>query len=75
MERAMKAAEVNISAARGFNRGIRAVYFGLAATAWSLGPLGLLGATALTCGILWRREFASQSREVMLSGTDRTPDM
>lgn len=75
MERAMKAAEVNISAARGFNSGIRAVYFGLAASAWSLGPLALLAATALTCGILWRREFASLSRQVMLSGTDREPGM
>ncbi len=68
MPRAMQAAEINITAARGFNRGLRSVYFGLASAAWLAGPIALLAASLITCLVLWRREFASQSRDVLLSG-------
>jgi uncharacterized membrane protein len=34
-----------------------------------LGAPALLAATALTLGVLWRREFASQSRQVLLRDT------
>ncbi len=68
MPRAMQAAEINITAARGFNRGLRSVYFGLASVAWLAGPIALIGASLITCLVLWRREFASQSRDVLLSG-------
>ena len=61
-----KAAELNIAAARSFNRGLRAIYFGLAAVAWLAGPLALLGATIVTCIVIWRREFASHSRKALL---------
>jgi uncharacterized membrane protein len=64
--RAGMAAEINITAARSFNRGLRSVYFALGALAWLLGPVALLLATALTVLILWRREFASQSRGVLV---------
>lgn len=64
--RAKQAAEINITAARSFNRGLRSVYFALGALAWLLGAVPLLGATALTVLILWRREFASHSRSVLL---------
>jgi uncharacterized membrane protein len=64
--RAAQAAEVNITAARSFNRGLRAIYFALAALGWLAGPLGLMIATAFTAGVLVRREFASVSREVIL---------
>jgi uncharacterized membrane protein len=63
---AAKAGELNVTAARSFNRGLRAVYFGLASVAWLAGPLALIGAALLTLVIIWRREFASQSREVLL---------
>lgn len=63
---AAKAAELNVAAARGFNRGLRAVYFGLASAAWLAGPVALLGAAFLTLVVIWRREFASRSREVLL---------
>lgn len=66
LPRAAKAAEINITAARSFNRGLRAVYFALAALAWLAGPLPLLIATVVTCLVLWRREFASNSRRVLL---------
>ena len=69
--RAAKAAEINIRAARSFNRGLRAMYFALAAMAWLLGPVALILATALTLLVLWRREFASHSRTILLEG--RTP--
>lgn len=64
--RAMQAAEINITASRGFNRGLRSVYFGLASAAWLVGPIALAGATVLTCLVVWRREFASHSRSVLL---------
>lgn len=69
--RAAQAAEINITAARSFNRGLRAIYFALAALGWLAGPLALLVATAFTTGILVRREFASKSREVILHRSAR----
>ncbi|MDP4031843.1 MAG: DUF599 domain-containing protein [Pseudorhodobacter sp.] len=65
--RAAQAAEINITAAKGFNRGLRSVYFALGALGWMLGPWGLLIATLLTTAVLARREFASTSRAVMLA--------
>ncbi|GAA3866709.1 DUF599 domain-containing protein [Celeribacter arenosi] len=64
--RADKAAELNIAAARAFNRGLRAVYFALGALGWLLGGAALIGATVVTVTILFRREFTSASREVLL---------
>ena len=64
--RAARAAEINITAARSFNSGLRSVYFALGALAWLLGAIPLLVSTAITVLILWRREFASHSRSVLL---------
>ena len=64
--RAAQAAEINITAARSFNRGLRSVYFALAALAWLFGAVALLVATVLCLAVLIRREFASQSRAVLL---------
>ncbi|MBO9473877.1 DUF599 domain-containing protein [Shimia sp. R10_1] len=66
LSRADKAADVNITAARSFNRGIRAIYFGLASAAWLLGPVMLLVGISVTVIVLGRREFASQSRAALL---------
>ncbi|MCC1491013.1 DUF599 domain-containing protein [Cognatishimia sp. F0-27] len=68
--RARQAAEVNILAARGFNRGLRSVYFGIAAAAWLVGASALLAAAVFTLGVILRREFASQTRAVLLSERD-----
>ena len=65
--RAGQAAEINITAAKSFNRGLWSIYYALAALGWLLGPWGLLAGTALATGILLRREFTSHSREVILS--------
>lgn len=69
LPRASQAAEIAITAARSFNRGLRSTYMTLAAAAWLLGPVLLLVATIATVAVLWRREFASHSREILL----RTP--
>ncbi|MFK7869760.1 MAG: DUF599 domain-containing protein [Roseobacter sp.] len=64
---AEKAGEINIIAARHFNRGLRALYFALAAAAWLAGPYALIVASCITLTVIWRREFASQSRKILLS--------
>ena len=64
---AKKAGEINVLAGRSYNRGLRAVYFGIAAAAWLAGPWALIAATLFTAGVVLRREFASQSRAVLLS--------
>jgi len=66
MPRAMKAAEINIVAARSFNRGLRSIYFSITALFWLISPLALAIATLTTMMIIWRREFHSQSRTVLL---------
>ncbi|WP_309664639.1 DUF599 domain-containing protein [Tabrizicola sp.] len=65
--RASQAAEINITAARSFNSGLRSIYFALAALGWLIGPLGLVLATLAAASVLIRREFASRSRVVMLN--------
>ncbi|MBC7476527.1 MAG: DUF599 domain-containing protein, partial [Pseudorhodobacter sp.] len=64
--RARQAAEINITAAKSYNRGLNSIYFALAGLGWLIGPWGLMLATVLTAGVQMRREFASQSRLVML---------
>lgn len=64
--RAAQAADVNIHAAKSFNRGLRSIYFALGALGWLAGPWGLLAGCLLTTVILIRRDFASASREIML---------
>ena len=66
--RADQAAAINITAARAFNRGLRAMYFALGAMAWLLGGWALIVATIITLTVLWRREFRSSSREILLQG-------
>lgn len=63
--RSEKAGDINIYSARSFNRGLRSVYFSLAAAAWLLGPWALICAAVLTCMMLFRREFFSQSHQTL----------
>ncbi len=69
-KRAAKAAEINILAARSYNRGLRSVYFGIAAAAWLAGAGALIVAVLFTLAVILRREFASQSRAVLLGPED-----
>lgn len=65
---AMQAAEINIKAARGYNRGLRSIYFGIASSAWLLGAGALVVASLAALAVVLRREFASDSRKVLLHG-------
>lgn len=69
--RAAQSAEICVTAARSFNRALRATYFALASLTWILGPVALIMGTILTLGVLYRREFASHSRSILL---DLPPD-
>lgn len=64
--RAAQAADLNIHAAKSFNRGLRSIYFALGALGWLLGPYALMATTALASAVLIRRDFASVSREIIL---------
>ncbi|MBK1636821.1 DUF599 domain-containing protein [Rhodovulum adriaticum] len=70
LARAAQAAEININAARSFNRGMRSLYFALGGLAWLLGAVPLMVATGVTVFVLWRREFGSNSRIALLARTD-----
>jgi uncharacterized membrane protein len=62
---AAKAAEIANHAARAFNRGMRSVYFTIAALTWLMGAIPLLIATAVTLTLIYRREFNSRTRNVL----------
>jgi len=66
LSRAAQAAEINITAAKSFNRGLRSIYFALGSLGWMLGPWALMAATVAATAVQIRREFASQSRAVMM---------
>ncbi|MFP7672247.1 DUF599 domain-containing protein [Marivita sp. S0852] len=68
MPLAKQAGEINITAARGYNRGLRSVYFGIASSAWLLGAGPLILASLITIAVVMRREFWSQSRHVLIYG-------
>ncbi|QFS84568.1 hypothetical protein FIU97_17555 [Roseivivax sp. THAF40] len=67
LARARQAGEINSTAARSYNRGMRSVYFGIASAAWMIGPIALMLATALTVAVILRREFFASSRAVLLT--------
>ena len=69
--RAAQAAEINIRAAWNFNRGLRWMYFSLAALAWLMGPWALLVATGVTLWTLWSREFLSKPHQILTGGAHR----
>jgi len=62
-----RATRLQFSAARSFNRGLRTIYFTLAAMTWFLGPVPLMVATLLTAAMLARREFFSESRRALVA--------
>ncbi|MDO5646680.1 DUF599 domain-containing protein [Paracoccus sp. (in: a-proteobacteria)] len=66
MERAMQAADLNITAARSFNAGLRSVYFALGSLGWLAGAWGLMIGAGVVLFVTWRREFNSNSRRVLM---------
>ena len=73
--RAGQAAEINITAARSFNSGLRCVYFALAAVGWLAGPVALFVTTGYVIFITLRREFASHSRRAILQHVPADPSL
>jgi uncharacterized membrane protein len=73
LPRAAAAAEINITAARSFNRGLRSIYFALGALGWLLGAYALLFTTLITAAVLLRREFVSQSRLIIMTRPSDQP--
>lgn len=64
--RATRSARLNARAARSFNRGMRSVYYALGATAWLAGAVPLILGTLAVTAMIWRREFASTSRMLLM---------
>lgn len=58
-----RAARMNTSAAKNFNRGLRAFFFAIAYLGWFAGPYALIASTAVVTVVLWRRQFNSDSRD------------
>ena len=53
-----------------FDRGIRAYYYTLAATAWFLHPVLFMISTMWVTAVLLRREFRSRTRRILASDLD-----
>jgi len=70
---AAKAAEICTTASRSFNRGLRSIYFALAGLAWLVGPVALTGAAVISFLVLYRREFKSRSRAILLADMTNNP--
>ncbi len=75
---AHRAARLSADAGRHFNRGQRAFFFALGYLGWFLGPLPLALTTTGILIVMWRRQFASESRKAFaaeggrpLSASDR----
>lgn len=66
-----RAARMNTRAGRSFNRGLRMIYFAFAAIAWLLGPIPFLLATLATVGMIYRREFLSETRIDLLASREQ----
>jgi uncharacterized membrane protein len=67
---AERAARVSADAGRHFNRGQRAFFFALGYLGWFLGPLPLVLTTLGILIVMWRRQFASDSRKAFGIGAD-----
>ena len=52
-----KAGLDNITGARSYNYGLRAIYFSIAFIAWLVGPRGLIAANIITVGVLLRGDL------------------
>ena len=53
-------------AGRHFNRGQRAFFFALGYLGWFISPWVLMGTSVAVAVVLWRRQFASDSRSALL---------
>lgn len=60
-----RAARMNQIAARHFNSGLRAIFFGMAYLGWFLGPIVLICTTLLVILILAHRQFLSDANRML----------
>ncbi len=65
-DRAEQAGEMNIRAAWNFNRGLRSIYFALAALPWLFGGWALIVSSGVVTYLIWSREFWSIPRDILL---------
>jgi uncharacterized membrane protein len=61
-----RTAQLFQSAGRHFNRGQRGFFLALGYLGWFAGPYALIAATAAVIAVLWRRQFASESRRAVM---------
>lgn len=71
---AERAARLLSLGSRHFDRGIRAYYYTLAASAWFLHPVLFMLTTAWVTVVLVRREFRSRTRAILLSDSPGPSD-
>ncbi|HEU4659932.1 MAG TPA: DUF599 domain-containing protein [Pseudolabrys sp.] len=64
---AHRTSRICADAGRHFNRGQRALFFALGYLGWFLGPIPLALATTAVVIVMWRRQFASDSRKAFSS--------
>ncbi len=64
-KRAAQAAEMNIRAALNFNKGLRSIYFAIAALAWLAGPWMMIVATLAVGWVIWQREYRSAPHRIL----------
>lgn len=64
---ALATARIASLAAKHFNHGVRAYYFGMAALSWFLHPVFLFPATILVVLVMYRREFRSRTLRALLA--------
>jgi len=54
-------------AGRHFNRGQRAFFFALGYLGWFVSPWLLMAASVVVAGVMWRRQFGSDSRRALVA--------
>jgi uncharacterized membrane protein len=64
-------AQVASLAAKHFNHGMRAYYFGLALLSWFVHPLAVLPSVLLVVAVMYRREFRSRTLRALSVGAAR----
>lgn len=62
---AARTAALFAAAGRHFNRGQRAFFFALGYLGWLIGPFVFMATTAAVVVVMWRRQFASDSRRAL----------
>ena len=65
-DHALRTAKLFESAGRHFNRGQRAFFFALAYLGWFISPWVLVATTTAALIVMWRRQFASDSRRAVV---------